>query len=157
MVRTKIRPTLLGILAMLLPWLALASSSAQDIRLAYGHWKIDIDETARLNPFAPKAAVILFAQGVTDNPFILSVSEKDFITTSRIKVIHDTYEVTGSEKGVFTLSLTSKDKPETQHRLLKMQPKGDRLYLDYRERSKDSLLVVFIKAREEEKQFPPKQ
>jgi hypothetical protein len=157
MVRRKICPPLLCVLAMLLQWSRPPSSHAQEISLAYGHWKIDANETARLNPFAPPAVVVLFMKDVTENPFILSVSEKDFITTSRIKIIHDTYEVTGSEKGVFTLSLTSKDKPETRHRLVKMQPKGDRLYLDYRERDKDSLLGIFIKAREEEKQFPPKQ
>jgi len=140
---------------VLLPWVTPVSTCAQDIRHAYGHWKVDASETARLNPFASEAMLILFTKDVTENPFILSINEKDFITTSRLKVIHDTYEVAGAEKGVVTLSLTSKDKPETRQRLLKMQPKGDRLYLDYRDTGRSGLLVVFVKAREEEKQYPP--
>ncbi len=125
---------------------------------AHGHWKIDVDATVRLNPLASQAMLLLFSKDASENPFVLTVTEKDFITTSRLKRIEDTYEVIGTEKGVVTLRLTSKDRPEAGSRPpLKMQPKGDRLLLDYREVSSSGLLVVFVKARAEEIQHPPKQ
>lgn len=67
MVRIKLRPFLLCTLAALLQWMTLTSSPAKDIRLAYGHWKTDADETVRLNPFVSQAVLILLAKDVMEN------------------------------------------------------------------------------------------
>lgn len=128
---------------------------AQEFREAHGHWKVDVSETIRLNPFAKPAMLVLLSKDVSENPFVLSISDKDFVTSSKVKVIRDTYVVVGLAKGVFTLKLTAKDRPEPGERLLKVQPRDGRLHLDYHEAVKDGLLVIFARAREDEIPSPP--
>jgi hypothetical protein len=102
---TRLLAALLASLFLLLP----ARAEDDPMKPVYGTWTVDMDATLKENSALSAEMLRMAKMGYEQNPFTLTITEKEYISKGRQKTMVDLYRVAEVKNGRITLELLAKE------------------------------------------------
>jgi hypothetical protein len=104
---TRLLAALLASLFLLLP----ARAEDDPMKPVYGTWTVDMDATLKENSALSAEMLRMAKTGYEQNPFTLTITEKEYISKGRQKTMVDLYRVAEVKNGRITLDSSRRKAP----------------------------------------------